>query len=441
MATRRLLDADVTFISLCGKGANKKTLIYKSQNTQAPTLQKTVQIKKVDSDEHKVYCIVYSPDETDSQGDTADKTAIEKMAYGFMKSGRNKNVDQDHDFTPDEGFIAESWILKTSDPVFPLEKEGSWAVCIKVENEETWQMVKDGEITGISMAAIAQVEEIPDETTDATVNKSTKQNKTGVVMKTFAEIKKFITDLFKTNTANVQKDLNSEVQSREVNSLVYALERVVYSIYENDDIEDKKLAVLESIDQLKNQVALVKFVTVEKAGKMISAANMDKLMTVKATVDEMCGIGGTCQLAADNPGCCSTCLACCCCTATNKSGDCPPCQLATDDPGCCSKCCVSSLCSAPNKDMTMKSDNCKNKSKKSEEEMKPEEIQKMIDEAVAPIKKENEALKTEVETLKSEKASLEKSLNERVEKIEKSTPGSQQQVPGDGGAPKSGMFI
>jgi hypothetical protein len=36
--------------------------------------------------------------------------------------------------------------------------------------------------------------------------------------------------------------------------------------------------------------------------------------------------------------------------------------------------------------------------------------------------------------LKTEKAALEKSINERVEKIEKSSPGSQQGIPAGGGS-------
>jgi hypothetical protein len=40
------------------------------------------------------------------------------------------------------------------------EKEGSWAVGIKVEKEETWQLIKNGEITGLSMAGMAVVEEV-----------------------------------------------------------------------------------------------------------------------------------------------------------------------------------------------------------------------------------------------------------------------------------------
>jgi hypothetical protein len=357
MATRRLLNVDVSFISLVSKGANKKTLIWKSADNNAPTLTKSLNIKKIDEDQHKVYCIVYSPDETDSQGDTATKEVIEKMAYGFMKAKNIENVDQQHDFKADEGYVAESWILKTSDPVFPLDKEGSWAVCIKVDNEDTWDKIKKGEITGLSMAGIAEVEEVADDST--TVEKSIVTKSTGLKMK-IAEIKKFVVELFKSKTVNVQKDLNTEVQAREVNSLIYALERVVYDIYDNGDIDDKKAAVLESIDQLKTAVALVKFEPIEKAGKAISAKNMEKIGKIKECYKSM----GE-HLSALSPD--------------------------EEDP------------EDGNKEPVQKNDNSNNSNKPSEgEEMKPEEVQKMIntavEKAVEPIKKENDALKTEVET-------------------------------------------
>ena len=43
-------------------------------------------------------------------------------------------------------FVAESWITKGSDPLFPDEPEGSWAVGIRVEDESLWASVKKGEL-------------------------------------------------------------------------------------------------------------------------------------------------------------------------------------------------------------------------------------------------------------------------------------------------------
>lgn len=156
---RKLKKIDVNFISLVDKGANRKKLIFKSLPGTLPLFEKTLLIKKYDEEQRIVFCIVYSPDEADTQGDIASADVIKDAAYNFMRAARTNNVDKQHDFIPDEGFVAESWIVKENDSIFPDEPAGSWAVGIKVENEETWQAVKKGEITGLSLAGLAVIEE------------------------------------------------------------------------------------------------------------------------------------------------------------------------------------------------------------------------------------------------------------------------------------------
>jgi hypothetical protein len=158
---RRLTKVEANFISLVGKGANNKIIIFKAEPEGGELqYQKQVEIKKIDDEQKMVYGIVYSPDEVDLQGDIASADVIKNMAFSFMKNARTNNVDKQHNFISDEGFVAESWLTKNGDPVFPEEKAGSWAVGIKVEKEETWQLVKSGAITGLSLAGLAIVEDV-----------------------------------------------------------------------------------------------------------------------------------------------------------------------------------------------------------------------------------------------------------------------------------------
>lgn len=157
---RKLKKIDVSFISLVDKGANRRRLIFKNNEGAVSAIDKMLPIKKFDEDQKMVFCIVYAPDETDTQGDCASADVIKEAAYNFMRCARTNNVDKQHDFIPDEGFVAESWLVKENDPVFPEEPRGSWAVGIKVENDETWQMIKSGEITGLSLAGLAVTEEV-----------------------------------------------------------------------------------------------------------------------------------------------------------------------------------------------------------------------------------------------------------------------------------------
>jgi hypothetical protein len=111
-----------------------------------------------------IKCPVYVPLEEDTQGDFMTSEEIEKMAYGFMKKMNLHNVDKQHDFDPDEGYVCESYLAQKDDPDGFVE--GSWIVAIKVEKEETWEQVENEEITGLSLAGFARsVEEheiIPD---------------------------------------------------------------------------------------------------------------------------------------------------------------------------------------------------------------------------------------------------------------------------------------
>lgn len=149
---------NVDFLSLVAKGANGKKIIYKSDGTRQQGSEdiELVVRKFCKSDEKQmVYAVVYSPDEVDSQNEFAKSDEIEAAAYQFMKSRNVLNVDANHDFDPKAAFVAESWIVKGVDSLFPNERSGSWAVGIKVEDPELWARVKKGELEGISMAGCA----------------------------------------------------------------------------------------------------------------------------------------------------------------------------------------------------------------------------------------------------------------------------------------------
>lgn len=155
----RLSQIAISHISLVKEGANGKQIIYKSAKEE-PTYTKEIKIAKSDGERGVIYGIVYSPDEVDSQGDTASSDEIQKAAYLFMKERNTLNVDKNHDFVNKDAFIAESWIVRKGDPVFPDETKGAWAVAVQLESEELKEAVKKGEIAGLSMAGTAHKEEV-----------------------------------------------------------------------------------------------------------------------------------------------------------------------------------------------------------------------------------------------------------------------------------------
>ena len=107
-----------------------------------------------------VYGVVYAPNEVDTQGDYATAETIKEAAHRFMKELMLRNVDQQHDFQPERGYVAESWIIRGDDPLFSGEQEGTWAVGIKVEDPAVWEKITAGELRGISMAGTAKKDAI-----------------------------------------------------------------------------------------------------------------------------------------------------------------------------------------------------------------------------------------------------------------------------------------
>lgn len=164
----KLSNIAITHISLVKAGANKKSIIYKSSEKE-PEYNKEISFKKSDDEKGVVYGIVYAPEQVDTDGDFTSADEIIKAAYSFMKERNTTNVDKQHSFENVEAFVAESWIVKENDSVFPDEPVGSWAVAIKLESDELKKAVKDGDIAGLSMAgtAIKKEEKEPTQKADA----------------------------------------------------------------------------------------------------------------------------------------------------------------------------------------------------------------------------------------------------------------------------------
>ena len=152
---REITDFSVKLISLVAKGANNKNIIYKDENFSELL---RVDFKKSDEEAGVVYGVVYAPDEVDSQGEFANAKAIKKAAYEFMRNADlGYCVDVNHNFNLANAYICESWIVKSKDEFF--DEVGAWAVGIKLEDERLREMVKNGELTGLSMYGSGVVKE------------------------------------------------------------------------------------------------------------------------------------------------------------------------------------------------------------------------------------------------------------------------------------------
>ncbi|MEC3653381.1 XkdF-like putative serine protease domain-containing protein [Bacillus subtilis] len=152
---RELVNAKITHVSYVDKAANQKQFFFMKSEKQ-PDFQKEVKVLAKEADEQKlVYGIVYEPDTVDAHGDFMTAAEIEKAAHGFLKDARE--IDKQHDFQGGVGAVVESYVAPAD---FEMNgetiKKGSWVLVTKA-SEEIWEEIKKGEITGYSMAGVADI--------------------------------------------------------------------------------------------------------------------------------------------------------------------------------------------------------------------------------------------------------------------------------------------
>lgn len=108
-----------------------------------------ITISKVDEQLRLVKGIVYEPNVIDAHGDWMTAEDIRKSAYNFMKEARTGQVDTKHDCQAVDAYVCESYIAKANDP--EGYTEGSWVIVVKIDDDDVWQGVLDGDYGGFSM--------------------------------------------------------------------------------------------------------------------------------------------------------------------------------------------------------------------------------------------------------------------------------------------------
>ena len=149
-----ITDARIKFVSLVDKAANRKSFLLTKQEDGQQGFQSTGRILKVDSDSHYVTGIVYEPMVADAHDNYMTEAEIEKAAHWFMKNG--DKIDLQHSFEEAEGLtVVESSVTKADQKIEDVDvKKGTWLMTVEVNNDEVWQAIEKGEITGLSMGGV-----------------------------------------------------------------------------------------------------------------------------------------------------------------------------------------------------------------------------------------------------------------------------------------------
>lgn len=171
------LDSDVFAISLVDEPAIESNFIYLSK-------EKPVQICLETSEKHIVMGAVLIPDKPIYRNQDGEefyiqfsKETIEKLAHDYLANDRVYSFTKEHDDVAENIYVVETW-LKTSENDKSKDYDldvpiGSWMVMAKVENDEIWNRIKEGELQGFSIEAIVDLKEI----NNKIINNMAKENK------------------------------------------------------------------------------------------------------------------------------------------------------------------------------------------------------------------------------------------------------------------------
>ena len=135
--------------------------------------EEKIEVQLSDDEKHMVYGAVLVPDKDIYRNNgeqefyiSFTKESIEKMSQDFMKEYRQKEVTLDHEDVANEVCVVESWIkadlFKDKSVALGLNETlpiGTWFCGMKVNNIETWERIKAGELKGFSVESMISLEE------------------------------------------------------------------------------------------------------------------------------------------------------------------------------------------------------------------------------------------------------------------------------------------
>lgn len=130
------------------------------------------------NEKHMIYGAVLVPDKDIYRNNgeqeyfiSFTKESIEKMSQEYMKEYRQREVTLDHEEYATEICLVETWLKSDMNcdksvalglnPNLPI---GTWFAGMKVNNIETWERIKNGELKGFSVESMVSLEDFARQT-------------------------------------------------------------------------------------------------------------------------------------------------------------------------------------------------------------------------------------------------------------------------------------
>lgn len=136
----------------------------KAEETETDRVTVTAPVCKVDAEERLVYGVVLEPNVVDTQNEWERPETIKRTAHLFLaKYNQETELGHQHATFDIRAEVVESYIAPqdldfdgelTGDNVI---RKGSWVLVVHITDDDLWQAVKDGDITGFSIGGVATV--------------------------------------------------------------------------------------------------------------------------------------------------------------------------------------------------------------------------------------------------------------------------------------------
>jgi hypothetical protein len=125
-----------------------------------------LQVSKATNEElMQVMYVAMLPDEVDLHGDVTTVDEVRKACHNFNAFCMKANLF--HLVETDSFSIVESFIAPTNFVLGEkLVKAGTWLVNLQIMDSEVWELVKSGKINGVSIGALASVQNLEEDTNE-----------------------------------------------------------------------------------------------------------------------------------------------------------------------------------------------------------------------------------------------------------------------------------
>ena len=234
------IDSETYAISLVEAPAIEEDFVALSKEDEK------IEVKLSDDEKHMVYGAVLVPDKDIYRNNgerefyiSFTKESIEKMSQEFMREYRQQEITTDHEEVANEVCVVESWIkadmFKDKSVALGLNEElpvGTWFCGMKVNNVETWERVKKGELNGFSVESMISLEEFAKQN-DNNMNIETND------MKFWDKLKSIMSEVLSSVSLSKQEEEVEEIQE-ELEENVEPQEPTVEPIVEEPTVEEPK---------------------------------------------------------------------------------------------------------------------------------------------------------------------------------------------------------